>query len=86
MTRRRLWPVTGEPAPAAPVLEFTREGKFLLQIGKAAQTGGDKPQAGQLHRVHNPAVDSKGNVYTAKVDSGKRARKFVFKGVGPTEP
>jgi hypothetical protein len=36
--------------------------------------------------VHNLAVDSKGNVYTAEVDSGKRAQKFMFKGLGPAEP
>ena len=34
-------------------------------------------QAGQFHWVHNLAVDSRGNVYTTEVDSGKRAQKFV---------
>jgi hypothetical protein len=29
--------------------------------------------------VHNLAVDSKGNVYTTEVDTGKRAQKFVRK-------
>ena len=43
-------------------------------------------QAGSFHWIHNLAVDSKGNVYTAEVDSGKRVQKFVFKGVGPAEP
>ena len=33
--------------------------------------------AGQFHWVHNLAVDSKGNIYTAEVDTGKRAQKFV---------
>jgi len=42
-------------------------------------------QAGQFHWVHNLAVDSKGNVYTAEVDTGKRAQRFLFKGVGPVE-
>jgi DNA-binding beta-propeller fold protein YncE len=51
-------------------------------VGKFGRNG---RQAGQLHWVHNLAVDGKGNVYTAEVDSGKRAQKFVFKGVGPTE-
>jgi sugar lactone lactonase YvrE len=27
--------------------------------------------------VHNLAVDSKGNIYTAEVDTGKRIQKFV---------
>jgi DNA-binding beta-propeller fold protein YncE len=33
--------------------------------------------AGQFHWVHNLAVDSEGNIYTAEVDTGKRAQKFV---------
>lgn len=36
--------------------------------------------AGQFHWVHNLAVDSKGNLYTAEVDTGKRAQKFVPRG------
>lgn len=32
--------------------------------------------AGQFHWVHNLAVDSEGNIYTAEVDTGKRAQKF----------
>lgn len=33
--------------------------------------------AGQFHWVHNLAVDSHGNIYTAEVDTGKRTQKFV---------
>lgn len=33
--------------------------------------------AGQFHWVHNLAADSKGNLYTAEVDTGKRVQKFV---------
>lgn len=33
--------------------------------------------AGQFHWVHNLAVDSRGNIYTAEVDTGKRTQKFV---------
>jgi DNA-binding beta-propeller fold protein YncE len=33
--------------------------------------------AGQFHWVHNLATDSKGNLYTAEVDTGKRAQKFT---------
>ena len=29
--------------------------------------------AGEFHWVHNLAVDSKGNIYTTEVDTGKRA-------------
>ena len=35
--------------------------------------------AGQFHWVHNLAVDSKGNIYTAEVDTGKRVQKFTLK-------
>ena len=33
--------------------------------------------AGQFHWVHNVAVDSNGNFYTAEVNQGRRAQKFV---------
>jgi NHL repeat len=33
--------------------------------------------AGEFHWVHNVATDSEGNLYTAEVDTGKRAQKFV---------
>ncbi|HLX79926.1 MAG TPA: hypothetical protein VKS43_05015 [Burkholderiales bacterium] len=33
--------------------------------------------AGELKWVHNLAIDSKGNLYTAEVGSGRRAQKFV---------
>lgn len=36
--------------------------------------------AGQFHWVHNLAADSRGNLYTAEVDTGKRAQKFVPRG------
>jgi len=38
--------------------------------------------AGQFHWVHNLAVDSRGNIYTAEVDTGKRAQKFVRRDQG----
>lgn len=36
--------------------------------------------AGQFHWVHNLATDSHGTIYTAEVDTGKRAQKFVRRG------
>lgn len=36
--------------------------------------------AGQFTWVHNIAVDSRGNIYTAEVHHGKRAQKFVYVG------
>ena len=35
--------------------------------------------AGQFHWVHNLAVDSKGNIYTSEVDTGKRVQKFTLR-------
>jgi DNA-binding beta-propeller fold protein YncE len=32
--------------------------------------------AGEFHWVHNLAIDSKGNIYTTEVDTGKRAQRF----------
>ena len=50
-----------------------------------SKLGRNGRQAGQFHWIHNLAVDSKGNIYTTEVDTGKRAQKFLFKGVGPAE-
>jgi hypothetical protein len=36
--------------------------------------------AGEFHWIHNLAVDSKGNIYTTEVDTGKRAQKFRYIG------
>ncbi len=45
--------------------------------GVALETfGRNGRSAGQFHWVHNLAVDSRGNIYTAEVDTGKRAQKF----------
>ena len=45
-----------------------------------ATFGRNGRSAGQFHWVHNVAVDSHGNMYTAEVDTGKRAQKFVRSG------
>jgi hypothetical protein len=47
-------------------------------VGRFGQNG---RSAGQFHWVHNLAVDSRGNIYTTEVDTGKRAQKFR-----PTSP
>ena len=33
--------------------------------------------AGEFKWVHNIAIDSRGNLYTAEVGTGRRAQKFV---------
>ena len=52
-------------------------GRILSKFGRSGR------YAGQFHWVHNLAVDSKGNLYTTEVDSGKRAQKFVYRGTFP---
>ncbi len=44
--------------------------EILASFGRGGRS------AGQFHWVHNLAVDSRGNIYTAEVDTGKRAQKF----------
>jgi DNA-binding beta-propeller fold protein YncE len=50
-----------------------KTGDILGRFGRNGRS------AGQFHWVHNLAVDSKGNIYTAEVDTGKRAQKFTLK-------
>jgi len=45
-------------------------GEVLSSFGRHGR------QAGQFKWVHNIAVDSKGNIYTAEVGFGRRAQKF----------
>ena len=52
-------------------------GKVVGRFGRRGRS------AGQFHWIHNMAVDSKGNIYTTEVDSGKRAQRFVYKGTAP---
>ncbi|MGI4848877.1 MAG: hypothetical protein ACRYGK_12160 [Janthinobacterium lividum] len=50
---------------------------FNRVSGQVADTFGRNGRyAGEFHWVHNLAVDSQGNIYTAEVDTGKRAQKF----------
>lgn len=35
-------------------------------------------QAGDFHWIHNIALDSKGNLFTTEVDTGKRVQRFVL--------
>jgi len=52
-------------------------GRVLSRFGRSGR------YAGQLHWVHNMAVDSKGNIYTTEVDNAKRVQKFVYQGLVP---
>ena len=43
-------------------------------------------QAGDFHWVHNLTIDSKGNLFTTEVDTGKRVQKFVYQGSMGAKP
>jgi DNA-binding beta-propeller fold protein YncE len=46
----------------------------LQQLGRLGHAG---RMTGDFHWLHQVSVDSKGNIYTAEVDTGKRVQKFV---------
>ena len=46
------------------------DGSVVGTLGRSGR------QAGQFHWIHAMAVDAKGNIYTAEVDTGKRVQKF----------
>lgn len=48
-----------------------KDGEVLGQFGHPGRS------AGQFHWVHAMAIDSKGNLFTGDVDTGKRVQKFV---------
>ena len=45
-------------------------GEMLGRFGRNGR------MAGEFHWVHNMAVDSRGNVFTTEVDTGKRVQRF----------
>ena len=64
---------TKDARPFAAVV--VKQGEIVGAFGRNGRN------AGEFHWVHNLAVDSKGNIYTTEVDTGKRAQKFRY--VGP---
>jgi len=50
-----------------------------LEIVSSFGDGGRQP--GQFFGVHSIATDSKGNIFTTETYEGRRAQRFVFKGV-----
>ena len=49
----------------------------LQELGRLGRSG---TQLGQFHWLHNVSTDSRGNIYTAEVDTGKRIQKFTRSG------
>ena len=82
----------GEPKPPASYdavgeMRYNADGEnnhiwmLMRESGTILGTfGRNGRSAGQFHWVHNLAVDSKGNIYTTEVDTGKRAQRFVYRG------
>jgi DNA-binding beta-propeller fold protein YncE len=46
----------------------------LQELGRLGRSG---RMAGEFHWLHQVSVDSKGNIYTGEVDTGKRIQKFI---------
>lgn len=46
----------------------------LEELGRLGRSG---RMAGEFHWLHQVSVDSKGNIYTGEVDTGKRIQKFA---------
>jgi hypothetical protein len=51
----------------------------LQELGRLGRSG---RMAGEFHWLHQVSVDSKGNIYTGEVDTGKRIQKFIRYGAG----
>jgi DNA-binding beta-propeller fold protein YncE len=46
----------------------------LQELGRLGRSG---REAGEFHWLHQVSVDTRGNIYTAEVDNGKRVQKFI---------
>jgi DNA-binding beta-propeller fold protein YncE len=46
----------------------------LEELGRLGRSG---REAGEFHWLHQVGVDSRGNLYTGEVDTGKRLQKFI---------
>ena len=46
----------------------------LEELGRLGRSG---REAGEFHWLHQVSLDSRGNIYTAEVDTGKRIQKFI---------
>jgi DNA-binding beta-propeller fold protein YncE len=67
--------------PNSHVAVFHRKTLTLLY-----QFGTRSAEPGHFRGPHHIAVDSKGNLYTAEVNPGNRAQRFLLKGMSPTPP
>ena len=81
-TRNSVWDLVPSEDPAQKYILVAdgtnNEVRILIRetgerIGVFGRSG---RMAGDFHWIHNIAIDSQGNVYTAEVDNAKRAQKF----------
>ena len=84
-----VWDIDFSPGAGQPVLfatDGTNQHVWMLRredlrtLGSFGRSG---RSAGQFHWVHHLAVDSKGNIYTGEVDTGRRTQKFVPRAPSP---
>ena len=79
----RLPPHEGKVAAHPRVVHGILEGASwtdddsLQELGRLGRSG---RATGEFHWLHQVSVDSRGNIYTAEVDTGKRAQKFEIDG------
>jgi DNA-binding beta-propeller fold protein YncE len=80
-----VWDMVLSNDPAQTYLYVADGGNNVVHVlqratgAKVSAFGRNGRMAGQFHWVHNIAVDSKGNLFTAEVDTGKRLQRFVPK-------
>ena len=65
-------------ASRSPARIWILDRKTLEPLGAFGRPG---VGPGEFYVLHHMNVDSKGNLYTTEVQDGKRAQKFVFKGL-----
>jgi hypothetical protein len=77
-----VWDMDFLPDPTQSVLlaaDGSNNVVWMLERGGGAMLGRfgrNGRNAGEFHWVHNMAVDSRGNVFTTEVDTGKRVQRF----------
>jgi hypothetical protein len=58
--------------PSSPISKIFAD--VLEKLGRLGRSG---HEAVNFHWLHQVSLDSRGNIYTAEVDTGKRIQKFI---------
>ena len=75
--RDRVW-ISGNGPNDAHVLAFTRDGKFLLQIGKSGRMAGSNDQANLGHATQVRFDAATGSVFVSDGENSQNHRVIVF--------